>query len=201
MKPFQSEKHISASETAQMLGISETSVKNWVRHGFIETAVNDKDNCFLEDDVISLRSRILSGDLKRLNSRANKSNSLKTFMPEELFETEEEKRSVSEISSFIMRHNVDVSSAMFFISLNLLHRKGMLEGTSPEEILYSQDINIKKRKKLSETLLSWRDSLTAEVKPEFFEILKVRIPDHSNITGIIYQSILIEGDKSKLGMY
>ncbi|PKL18009.1 MAG: restriction endonuclease subunit M [Spirochaetae bacterium HGW-Spirochaetae-5] len=201
MKPFQSEKHISASETAQMLGISETSVKNWVRHGFIETAVNDKDNCFLEDDVISLRSRILSGDLKRLNSRANKSNSLKTFMPEELFETEEEKRSVSEISSFIMRHNVDVSSAMFFLSLNLLQRKGMLEGTSPEEILYSQDINIKKRKRLSETLLSWRDSLTAEVKPEFFEILKVRIPDHSNITGIIYQSILIEGDKSKLGMY
>jgi len=77
----------------------------------------------------------------------------------------------------------------------------MLEGVSSEEILYSQDINIKKRKMLSETLLSWRDTLTAEIKPEFFDILKVNIPDHSNITGIIYQSILMEGDKSKLGMY
>ncbi len=201
MKSSQSEKHISASETAQMLGISETSVKNWVRHGFIETAINDKDNCFLEDDVISLRSRILSGDLKRLDSRANKSNSSKTFIPEELFKTEEEKRSVSEISSFIMRHNIDVSSALFILSLNLLQRKGMLEGTLPEEILYSQDINIKNRKRLGETLLSWRDSLTAEVKSEFIDILKFNIPDHSNITGIIYQSILMEGDKSKLGMY
>jgi tRNA1(Val) A37 N6-methylase TrmN6 len=201
MKSSQPEKHISASETAQMLGISETSVKNWVRHGFIETAVNDKDNRFLKEDIITLRSRILSGDLKRLNSRANKSNSLKTFLPEELFETEEEKRSVSEISSFIMRHNIDISSALFVLSLNLLQRKGMLEGTSPEEILYSQDINIKNRKRLSETLLNWRDSLNAGAKPEFFEILKVKIPDHSNITGIIYQSILIEGDKSKLGMY
>ncbi len=201
MKSSQSEKHISTSETAQMLGISETSVKNWVRHGFIETVLSDADHCFLEEDVITLRSRIISGDLKRLNSRANKSNSLKTFLPDELFETESEKRSVSEISSFIMRHNIDVSSALFFLSLNLLQRKGMLEGVSPEEILYSQDINIKKRRMLSDTLHIWRDSLIAEIKPEFFEILKVNIPDHSNITGIIYQSILMEGDKSKLGMY
>ena len=103
MKISQTEKHISTSETAQMLGISESSVKNWVRHGFIETVSDaDPDHFFLEDDVLSLRRRILSGDLKRLNSRANKSNSLKTFPPYELFAGDDEKRSVSEISSFII---------------------------------------------------------------------------------------------------
>jgi len=201
MKSFPSEKHISASETAQMLGISETSVKNWVRHGFIETAAGDSEHLFLEDDVLSLRSRIISGDLKRLNSRANKSNSSRTFLPNELFTTDDEKRAVSEISSFIMRHNIPVSSALFFLSLNLLKKKGMLEGTTPEEILYSPEINIRNRKKLGETLLHWRDNLSGETRPEFFDILNADIPDHSNIAGIIYQSILMEGDKSKLGLY
>jgi len=201
MKPSQPEKHISTSETAQILGISVTSVKNWVRHGFIESVTNDADVLFLEDDVISLRSRILNGDLKRLNSRANKSNSSRTFLPEELFESEGEKRSVAEISSFIMRHNIPVSSALFFLSLNLLKKRGMLEGVSTDDILYSTEIKIRNRKMLGESLHQWRDSLNGEMKPEFFDILKADIPDHSNITGIIYQSILMEGDKSKLGLY
>ena len=201
MKSSLSEKHITTSETAQMLGISVTSVKNWVRHGYIESIMDDADIFFRENDVLSLRSRILSGDLNRLNSRANKSNSSRTFLPEELFTSESEKRSVSEISSFIMRHNIPVSSALFFLSLNLLKKRGMLEGTTPEEILYKQDINISQRKWLSETLLHWRDTLSGEARPEFFNILKADIPDHSNIAGIIYQSILMEGDKSKLGLY
>jgi len=201
MKLSPSEKHISTSETAQMLGISETSVKNWVRHGFIETVTSDNDHFFLKDDVLSLRRRILNGDLKRLNSRANKSNSSRTFLPDELFKSDDEKRAVSEISSFIMRHNIPVSSALFFLSLNLLKKKGMLEGTTSEKILYSQEIKIKNRERLSETLQQWRDTLSDKVKPEFFDILNADIPDHSNIAGIIYQSILMEGDKSKLGLY
>jgi len=201
MNSSRTERHISASETAQMLGISETSVKNWVRHGFIETVINDKDFFFLENDVLSLRRRILSGDLKRLNSRANKSNSSRTFLPDELFKNGDEKRIVSEISSFIMRHNIPASSALFFLSLNLLEKRGMLSGTIPENLLYSKKIVLKDRKYLSEILLQWRESLTSEVRPEFFEILKADLPDHSNIAGIIYQSILIEGAKSKQGLY
>jgi len=201
MKSSQSEKHISTSETAQMLGISETSVKNWVRHGFIETVLNDSDHCFLEDDVISLRSRIINGDLKRLNSRANKSNSSRTFLPDELFKKEDDRLAVIEISSFIMRHNIDVSTALFLLSLNLLKRKGMLGAASFEDILYSPDISIKNRANLSLSLQCWRDSLTGEIKADFFEILTAAFPEHSNITGIIYQSILVEGNKSKLGMY
>lgn len=201
MKSSPSEKHISASETAQMLGISETSVKNWVRHGFIETSSIDAGHLFLEDDVISLRSRILSGDLKRLNSRANKSNSLKTFLPEELFKKDEDRCAITEISSFIMRHNIGISPALFLISLNLLKRAGMLQGITFEEILYSQNIKIKNRKNLSLTLSQWRDTISTEIKPVFLEILKANLPGHSNVSGIIYQSILMEGNKSKLGMY
>ncbi len=201
MKASPSEKHISTSETAQMLGISVSSVKNWVRHGFIESVINDADLLFLEDDVLTLRSRILNGDLKRLSSRANKSNSSRTFLPDELFESDDEKRAVSEISSFIMRHNIPTSSALFFLTLNLLKKRGMLEGSTTEEILLAPQIKIRKRRWLGETLLHWRDTLTAEARPEFFEILKVNLPEHSNIAGIIYQSILMEGDKSKLGMY
>jgi len=163
--------------------------------------MNDADAFFLENDILSLRSRIHSGDLKRLNSRANKSNSSRTFLPDELFKNDAEKQRVSGISSFIMRHNIPVSTALFFLSLNLLQKRGMLEGATPEEILYSPEINIRNRKNLGETLQLWRDSLCGDIKSEFFEILKSEFPDHINITGIIYQSILIEGDKSRLGLY
>lgn len=201
MKSTPPEKHITTSETAQMLGISETSVKNWVRHGFIETVLDDADLIFRKEDVLSLQNRILNGELRRLNSRANKSNSSRTFLPDELFIKDDEKRAVAEISSFIMRHNTEVSSALFILSLNLLYKKGMLEGTNPGEVLNAREIVIKNRKSLGDILQQWRDSLISELADVFPEIMNVGIPDHSNIIGIIYQSILMEGDRSRLGMY
>jgi type I restriction-modification system DNA methylase subunit len=181
------------------LGISETSVRNWVRHGFIKRS--GAGLIFFEDDILSLRSRILSGDLNRLTSRANKFGSSKIFFSKELFHTTEERRAVLEILDFAMRHNLSFASAIFFVSLILLNKNGMLSGTDPKSIIRSKDINIKNRKNLSEILAKWRDSIKAEIRPELFEIFNIAIPERSNIAGIIYQSILMEGAKCRLGMY
>ena len=200
MEVSSAEKHISVSETAHILGISETSVRNWVRHGFIKTSMNSARLIFLKDDVLSLRNRILSGDLNRLAARANKFSSSKIFFSKELFSTAEERHSAANFLDFVMRHNMPFTSALFFISLILLNKNNMLGGMQPKNIICSKNINIKNRKNLGKILTEWRNSIP-EIRPEFFEILNISIPERSNIAGIIYQSILMEGAKCKLGMY
>ena len=134
------EKVLSSIETARMLGISVSSVRNWVRHGFIESVSSGADYAFLMNDVCTLQSRIESGDLKRLSSRANKINSSRTFLPGELLGSTLSEKSVSFISGFIIESGIDKNTAMFMISLNLLGNKGLLEGTAPDKILSDNDI-------------------------------------------------------------
>ena len=184
-----------------MLGISVASVRNWVRHGFISSVSRESENLFLRDDVITLQSKIASGEIPRLGSRANKTRSTKTFMPDELFRNEGDREKIAAVSSLISGSGADSSSAMFAVSLNLLQAKGMLGNTHAENILLSDNITIRGRKNLTALLRSWKRS----VSPFFYEILcdiiQAEIPWQKNITGIIYQSILAEGEKSRMGSY
>lgn len=193
---------LSSSETARMLGISVTSVRNWVRHGFISSVSADSEFLFLRDDIVSLQSRIESGELRRLSSRANKTGSSKTFIPDELFENEEDRAKVSSLASMIIESGIDLSSAMFAVSLSLLAGKGMLGSASPESFLYPDRVNIRGRKNLTALLRAWRNKSACSFKTEVLcDIIQSEIPQQKNITGIIYQSILAEGEKSKLGSY
>ncbi len=192
---------LTSSETAQMLGISVASVRNWVRHGFITSISSESEYAFLRDDVLTLQSRIKSGEIKRLGSRANKIRSTRTFIPDELFQHEDDRKKVMALSALISGSGADPSSAMFAVSLALLERKSMLAGTSAEKILMSDSFTVKGRKKLTSILRSWKTSV-----PHFFnellcDIIHKDIPEQKNITGIIYQSIIAEGEKSKLGSY
>ena len=201
MEPSFDEQHIlSSEETARVLGISETSVRNWVRHGFIETLKND-DLLFREEDVITLLGRIQSGELNRLNSRANKSGSSRTFLHPELLVNDKVKNTVAEISSFIMRHNIPCSAAMFFIMLNILTKSGIVEKKIIQSLIQSSEIKSCSSKFLCDIILKWRKDLPRIFRPEWSGILEFDIPEYNNITGVIYQSVLMEGDKSRLGLY
>lgn len=193
---------LSSSETARMLGISVTSVRNWVRHGFISSVSADSEFLFLRDDVVSLRSRIESGELRRLSSRANKTGSSKTFIPDELFENEDDRAKVSSLASMITGSGIDASPAMFAVSLSLLSKKGMLGSASPENFLHTDFHPIRGRKNLTELLRAWRNRIAGGLNAAVLcDIIQHEIPVQNNITGIIYQSILAEGEKSKLGSY
>lgn len=197
----QEKNKLSAEETARILGISETSVRNWVRHGFIATTGSDSDFTFLEEDVISLRSRIYSGDLKRLKNRANKSCSSRTFLHHELFENDAVRNIVSEISSFIMRHNIPYSEAMFFLTLNILFKNGMLDRSALQNLIRSSEMKFLRRRCLETVINQWRKTLSHVTRPECAELMAFDLPEHNNITGVIYQSVLIEGEKCRLGLY
>ncbi len=192
---------LSGPETARMLGISVSSVRNWVRHGFICTTPGAGDFIFLREEVVDLKERIERGEVSRLNSRANKLKSSRTFLPVELFENACTRGTVSDISAYIRLSSIDVDTAMFMLSLNLLKRKDLLKRHNPEDIISSPSLTIRGRKHLTRTLRSWMEALPHTFDQKTMKLLEFELPDQNNVLGIIYQSILQEGEKSSKGSY
>jgi len=199
--PLSGKEVISSSEAAQILEISVSSVRNWVRHGFIESVSAGNDYVFRANDVVILRDRIEKGDLKRLSSRANKIKSSKTFLPDELLDSQKSLKTVSYISDFIVKSGIERDLAMFMISLNLLYREGLIDGFDPGEI-FNRDLPFTEgRVKLHSLINKWKRKLMKHNVEEALRLLDIELPDERNIAGAIYQSILLEGDKSRLGSY
>ncbi len=192
---------LSSSETAKMLGISVSSVRNWVRHGFIQALPHEKEYTFLRDDVLMLRNRIERGELNRLSSRANKTVSSKTFLPDELFDNDTAKKEVAALSDYIREKGIDPSLAMFIVSLNILKLHGLIDNVQQCDIISKDAFQLKKRKNLTLILQEWRRSVAGGINDQVIKILEYSLPVQGNIAGIIYQSILVEGEKSKLGSY
>ena len=65
---------ITAKQASGILDVSEATVRNWVKHGYL-SPLEDTRSKFRESDVDALKQRIESGEIKRLRKRANKRNS------------------------------------------------------------------------------------------------------------------------------
>jgi len=192
---------LTSSEAARLLGISVSSVRNWVRHGFISSVSGENEYAFLRDDVLLLQSRIENGELDRLNSRANKIGSLKTFIPDELFETDTAKKEVAALSDYIREQKIEPSLAMFIVCVSILRMHGLIDTVQQCDIIRNEKIVIRKHRYLAMALNDWRKNVAAGINEQALKILDFPLPLQGNIAGIIYQSILIEGEKSKLGSY
>ncbi len=192
---------LTSSETARLLGISVSSVRNWVRHGFISSVSGENEYSFLRDDVILLQRRIENGELDRLNSRANKTGSSKTFIPDELFETDSARKEVAALSDYIREQKLDSSLAMFLVCVSILRMYGLIDYVQQCDIIQNEKIIIRKHKNIVTALSEWRKNVSAGINEKALKILDFPLPLQGNIAGIIYQSILVEGEKSKLGSY
>lgn len=84
-------KNISLSEAAGILQVSKATVSNWLRSEMIRK--NDKG--ILSESVQEVKKKIESGELRKLNVRANKTFSSKKFHPSELEDAQNIKADVS----------------------------------------------------------------------------------------------------------
>jgi tRNA1(Val) A37 N6-methylase TrmN6 len=192
---------LTSSEAARLLGISVSSVRNWVRHGFISSVSGENEYSFLRDDVLLLQRRIENGELDRLNSRANKTGSSKTFIPDELFETDSDRKEVAALSDYIREQRLEPSLAMFIVCVSILRMHGLIDTVQQCDIIRNEKIVLRKHRYLAMALNEWRKNVAAGINDQAIKILEFPLPLQGNIAGIIYQSILIEGEKSKLGSY
>lgn len=127
--------YISAGEAAAYLEVSTATVRNWTKAGLIFPVENDGKNVsYSSVDLASLKEKIESGDLKKLDSRANKTKSKSSYglvldkdqeyKLKEIFEdveaTNEDQRTLlilaAQLLRFSRRYEMDFSS--FLMSKN-----------------------------------------------------------------------------------
>lgn len=124
---------------------------------------------------------------KKLNSRANKTESKKEIIPIELFQN---KKNINIVKNIVLEiknidQKINIKQVMYTLSLNYMMKNNLLN-----EKLQT------KKKNVIEYMKEYNDIIIID------KLLQIDIPMNENdILGIIYQSLLKEGNKNEKGSY
>lgn len=192
---------INLESTATFLGISTATVRNWVKCGHLKTLGEETKYFFHKKDIESVKSKILNGDLEKLNKRANKAKADKTFVPDEYAQDKNGFLQLSSIVEFVKSNNVDLFSAVLLITLNLLKKENILSKVNIDDLIQKKDLHIT-NKQINEEIKSWLSEIDEkELNNKLSFLLDCDIPKQRDVLGFLYQSLLIEGQKSQSGSY
>ena len=189
---------LNMEAVAELLGISKATARNWLKCERLP-AYNKK--YFYRTDIENIRLKLFSGELEKLNKRANKLKSGKTFVPAERIKNQEQIDRINQVVSFIRENNIENSTALFLLCLNLLKEERILLKADIKEILKRKK-TLWKNKQIQKEIDSWLfDIGVRNIKPHFSFLMECELPKQKDILGIFYQSLLSEGKKSHSGSY
>lgn len=193
---------LTIDAVATQLKISKASVKNWEKQGYITPLHNGN---YSQSDVDILGQKLNSGEIKKLNSRANKSRSKNKFIPTEYVTKEASIKSLELIINYIIEFNIKPEQALFLLSVNSLLGSGEVSRDNIYEALLFKDDSLFKRRSIFLELKNWfLEIRSGEIKKGNIYctfLLECELPQERDVLGIIYQSIINEGKKSSLGSY
>ena len=189
---------LNMKTAAELLGVSTATARNWVKCGYL-SPYNKK--YFYRTDIENIRSKLLKGELKKLNKRANKLKSGRTFVPEEHIKNQGQMDKLNQVISFIRKNNIETSTALFLLCLNFLKEERILLKADIRDILKRKRM-LFTNKQIQKEINSWfLDIGDKNIEPHFSFLLECEIPKQKDILGIFYQSLLLEGKKSHGGSY
>ena len=192
---------LNIKSAASFLGISTATVRNWVKCGYLQTFGKDAKYFFHKGDIENVKSKILNGDLEKLNKRANKAKADRTFAPEEYIQDKVGFNKLNSIVDFIKGNNIDLFPALLLVSLNLLKKENILSKANIQDIVQKRDLSFA-NKQIGEEIKSWISEIEeGKIKEKFSFLLDCDIPKQRDILGFLYQSLLFEGQKSQSGSY
>lgn len=192
---------LNIAQTAEILGVSNATIKNWVRHEYLFPLDKSKEMLFDSNKVSSLKWSISKGEIERLNRRANKRNSLKKFVPKEYAGKDTLNSSITSISDHIIANSLEIHQSIFLLSVNLLTNEKMVFSKDLKRLNRFEDSDYKNLF-LRDVLKNFYIQINTFSKDKkYIEILDFAIPNHPDVLGLLYQSIKCEGDKAKLGSY
>lgn len=198
---YNNEAVLNIRSTATFLGISTATVRNWVKCGYLQTLEENTKNFFYKKDVENIRSKILNGDLEKLNKRANKAKADRTFIPDEYIDNGVGLEKLNAIVEFVKTNDIDIFSALLLVSLNLLQNEKIVSSIRIDDIIKKKDLPIA-NKQIGEEIRSWISGININsIKESFSFLLNCDIPKQRDVLGFLYQSLLIEGQKSQSGSY
>ena len=192
---------LNIGNVADILGISTATVRNWIKSGQLPTYNKNNNHCFYRADVEKIQSKLLSGELEKLNKRANKIKAKRTFIPEEHIQAQTNLDEINHVINFIQKNNIKTTMALFLLSLNLLKKEKILLEINFQDIKKDKDL-LFTNKQIQEEIKLWLLDIGVEnIKAQFSFLLDCKLPEQRDILGLFYQSLLVEGKKSQGGSY
>jgi len=191
---------VSVKEAAEILGISEATLRNWIKLKHIGIADSLSGYLSLES-VLNLKQSISNNENGKLKGRANKKSSNNSFIPTEYLGNNGSVRQIEELLNFFSQNKIKMQEAMFLSTIIFLVDEGMV-AKKIQNLGLNDLIEAIPNKQVKNELIDWvelldNDSLTVN----FNKAKELKLTDGDDILGIIYQSLQSEGNKSAKGSY
>ncbi len=194
--------YLSRKESASLLGVSSATLINWEKQGLIQAVELKNKNAYPEKLIINLKNRLENGEIPRLENRANKKHSRKTFIPQEYLPAPEHYEQIKKLVEFIRDNNLQFENSLFILAVKWLSEQKFIKQNVPlKRILSSLHLYCKKENLKAELLLWQQNAEIFEPIRAYDELFEFNIPYQYDILGLIYQALLYEGSKSKAGAY
>jgi len=132
-------------------------------------------------------------------TRANKTKSKKLFFPSEYGE-------ISVVLNYIIEsvnnREISIEKILFLVSIKLLQSQKLILDNSIQEIVDGSTGNFIPGKSLKHEILLWKSQISNNFPQHIINYLeKINFETENDILGLLYQSTLEEGQKSKNGSY
>ncbi len=194
---------LNTRQAAGLLEVSEATVRNWVRHGYITPVVGNAGR-FLAADIEGLKQRITVGELDRLRRRANKKRAGNSCVPTEYLDNPAFSHELADIQRIFLEETLDINQAMYALALKQLVLRGELADAGAR--LFTTVCRCESRRKpLTDELATWRQELlplsvsARNACSRLFDALTDAA--HEDTLGIIYQSLMQAGSKAYKGSF
>ncbi len=194
-------KLINAKKSAEILGVSEATIKNWIKHKYLFPIEKKEGQYFDKSQIISLKNKIENGEITRLNSRANKRNSSKKFIPQKYFSEFKSDGEFLNSVNYIIDNSLSIEIAIFYLSINLLLKENFIYNKNIKKILEFKSKDFKNKYVLRILKNAFNKFNIIKLNNNYLGILNFNLSKHHDILGIIYQSVKSEGEKAKQGSY
>ena len=189
---------IDLQEVVSLLGVSSATVRNWIRHNYL-VPDNKSTGEMLFDylQITGLKDKITSGEISRLGKRANKQQSNVKFIPEEYADSRDDVVLVQQIVDLQKNHSLNIKYVLLAVILNFLKSKGLVGYLKPRNLDQITFHNAAIQKELK----WWFEPGGVFFENEYLNLLEYDLPQSGDIFGLVYQSLSVEGGKSKAGSY
>ncbi|OGK12758.1 MAG: hypothetical protein A2W80_18325 [Candidatus Riflebacteria bacterium GWC2_50_8] len=194
---------INTRQAASLLEVSEATVRNWVRNGFIAPVAGSIGR-FAITAVELLKQQIAAGEIDRMRRRANKKKTSASFIPAEYLDNKAFSAELATIRAIFLEDTVDIDNALYALTLKQLVLRGEAAIAS-DQLFAAASCHAGLRKPLSNELTDWIRELPDRTMAA--EKACVRLFDalsdasHDDTIGIIYQSLMQAGKKANQGSF
>lgn len=191
--------YLDLNETVSILGVSSATVRNWIKHNYLTPKeTSNKKLVFYSNQIKELKEKIASGEVNRLNKRANKKSSSSTFIPDEYADNQEVITLVQEILENHRTNQLHKDKVLLVLAINLLKNNNLVSYnklSNLSELDYKNDA-------IKNEIDWWLGRIEdKKIDKNYADLLSISIPNISDILGLVYQSLSTEGSKAEGGSY